>query len=164
MIKSRKIEPAPSKAGRRLNLQTSVPVLVVFLGNRLNATGSATYRAHFGLGITEFRILVMLAIEPDILAAQICEVMGIDNGAASRSLRSLEQRGLVEQRPDDQNKAYRRWRLTEAGAALHDEAVEIALERERVLLADFSLQERTLLIDMLNRLIGRTPDLARVGS
>jgi DNA-binding MarR family transcriptional regulator len=152
----------PRGSPRRLDLETSIPVLLVFLGNRLNATGSATYRAHFGLGITEFRLLAMLAVEPNILAARICEVMGIDNGAASRALRALERRGLVEQQPDMQNRAYRRWRLTEAGIALHDEAVEIAAERERVLLSDFSAEEGAMLVGMLKRMLARTQDLARV--
>jgi DNA-binding MarR family transcriptional regulator len=148
----------------RLDLDSSASVLLAFLGNRLNATGSAAYRKHFGLGITEFRLLAMLAVEPDIVAARVCEVMGIDNGAASRALRDLERRGLVEHRPDEQNRAYRRWSLTGAGGTLHDQAVRIAIERERLLLLDLSAEERGQLIDMLRRLLGRTADLARLVS
>jgi DNA-binding MarR family transcriptional regulator len=152
-----KAQPAP-----RLNLDRSLPVLLTFLANRLNATGSATYRALFGVGITEVRLLIMLAVEPDIHAARICEVMGIDGGAASRTLRDLERRGLVSHRRDDHNRAYRRWSLTAAGETLHDEAVLISKQREDILTATMTPAEQDLLIGLLKRMLGETDTLATV--
>ena len=143
-----------------LDLDRSLAVLLTFAANRLNSTGSAAYRAKLGLGITEVRLLIMLAVEPDIVAARICEVMGIDTGAASRTLREMEGRGLVRQRRDPHNRAYRRWTLTPAGDALHDQAVTIALERDRILTAAMTTEERDLMIDLLKRILARTPDLA----
>lgn len=148
-------QPAP-----RLNLDRSLPVLLTFVANRLNATGSATYRALFGVGITEVRLLIMLAVEPDIHAARICEVMGIDGGAASRTLRDLERRGLVRHRRDDQNRAYRRWSLTPAGERLHDQAVLVSKQREDILIATMTQAEQDLLIDLLKRMLAKTGALA----
>jgi DNA-binding MarR family transcriptional regulator len=148
------------KSAPRLNLDRSIPVLLTFVANRLNATGSATYRALFGVGITEVRLLIMLAVEPDIHAARICEVMGIDGGAASRTLRELQRRGLVLERRDDHNRAYRRWSLTSAGEALHDEAVLISKQREDMLTATMTQAEHDLLIDLLKRMLGETDTLS----
>jgi DNA-binding MarR family transcriptional regulator len=143
----------------RLDLDRSIPVLLTFASNRLNSTGSAAYRALFGIGIPEVRLLIMLAVEPDINAARICEVMGIDSGAASRTLRDLEAHGLVRQRPDDQNRAYRRWSLTPAGEALHDQTVLISQERDRILAATMTAEEHDLLISLLKRILLEIPKL-----
>jgi DNA-binding MarR family transcriptional regulator len=147
-----------------LDLDRSVPVLLNFLANRVTASGSAVYRARFGLGITEYRLLAMLAASPDITGRRIHEVMGLDTGAISKSLRALEARGLVRPRADDQNPAYRRWTLTQAGAALQDEATRIAIERDRLLLADISDEERAVLIDLLRRMLGNVPHLVALAT
>jgi len=147
------------KASRKLDLQRSVVVLLNFLSNRLTASGSAIYRAKFGLSIMEFRLLVMLASEPDIPPARICEVMGLDMGAVSRGLRALQERKLVLNRSDARHPSYRLWSLTVAGARLQDEAVLVALERDSILLEDIAEQERDLLISILRRMLARVDGL-----
>lgn len=146
----------------RVDLDRSIPVLLTFAANRLNSTGSAAYRALLGIGITEVRLLIMLAVEPEIGAARIREVMGIDSGAASRTLRDLEARGLVRHRPDEHNRAYRRWSLTPSGEALHDRAVAISHERDRILTAAMTSAEHDLLIDLLRRILSATPNLEAI--
>lgn len=146
-----------------IDLNRSVPVLLAWLGNKLTASGSAHYRKHFGLSITEFRIIAMLAEEPDITGRRFCEVIGIDPGAASRALNALKDRQLVSNRPDPANPAYRRWSLTPAGIALFDRALPIARERSRILLQDISDQEHALLLDLLHRMLGRTDALFAFG-
>jgi len=147
------------KASRKLDLQRSVVVLLNFLSNRLTASGSAIYRAKFGLSIMEFRLLVMLASEPDIAPSRICEVMGLDMGAVSRGLRALQERKLVLNRSDARHPSYRLWSLTIAGARLQDEAVLVALERDSILLEDIAEQERDLLISILRRMLARVDGL-----
>lgn len=147
---------------RTLDLDRSVVVLINFLSNRMTSSGSALYRSRFGLAIGEFRLLVMLAAEPDISPARICEVMGLDNGAVSRSLRALEGRSLVTSRPDPRNPAYRKWSLTPQGAALQDDAVQLAIARDAILMADIAEDERELLLSMLRRMLARVDDLRGV--
>lgn len=140
-------------AGRTLDLQNSVGVLLNFLSNRLTATGSATYRNRFGIGILEFRLLVMLAAEPDISPSRICEVMGLDGGAVSRALRGMEARGLVASRADQRNAAYKLWSLTREGSRLQNEAVLVSMERDAILLENFTAEERDALTAMLRRML-----------
>lgn len=153
-------KPAPHPAQLRMDLDRSVSVLINFVATKLTASGSAAYRARFGLNITEFRVLAMLAVEPDILGRRFTEVMGLDPGAASRTLRALEARCLVVSRTDDRHPAYRRWSLTVAGAALQDEAVPVAFERARILLQDFSADEEAQLVVFLRRMLRRMPDIS----
>ena len=152
--------PEAHPAQLAMDLDQSVSVLINFIATKLTASGSAAYRARFDLNITEFRVLAMLAVEPDILGRRFTEVMGLDPGATSRTLKALEARGLVTGRADDRHPAYRRWSLTAAGAALQDRAVPVALERARVLLQDFSAEEEAQLVDFLRRMLRRMPDVS----
>lgn len=146
----------------RLDLDQSPLVLLTVLGNRLTATGSATYRRKFGLGIVEFRLLAALAAEPGISGRRIGEMAGMDNGAVSRSLRSLQSAGLVCRESAKNNRAYHQWRLTEAGQEAHDRAVTAAVERDRILLVDLTPAERNMLVDMIRRMLARVPDLSEL--
>jgi DNA-binding MarR family transcriptional regulator len=138
--------------GPVLDLGSYVPALLTFLANKLSRSGSALYRRHFGVGIIEWRILAMLAVEPAIPASRICQVIGLDKGPVSRSLALMERRGLVAVRADRTDTRRRLAALTEAGKALHDRILAVALERERRLLSCLSSEQRADLVDLLNRL------------
>jgi len=141
-----------SSKGPTLNLRRNVPALLVFLANKLTAGASGLYREHFGVGTTEWRIMAVLAIEPDIAAKRICDVIGFDKAAVSRTLKVLEDRGLISLRPLPQNSRSVTLTLTSKGRKLHDRIIVIALERERRLLSCLAADETERLIDMLNRM------------
>jgi DNA-binding MarR family transcriptional regulator len=141
-----------SSGGPTLDLQRNVPALLVFLANKLTASASGLYRAHFGVGTTEWRVMALLAIEPDIAAKRICEVIGFDKAAVSRTIQLLRERGLIAVRPLPQNSRSATLALTTKGRKLHDRIMLVALERERRLLSCLAADEARDLIDMLNRM------------
>ena len=143
--------PAPG-GGSVLDLTAYVPALLTFVANKLSRSGSALYRRHFGVGIVEWRILAMLAVEPSIPAARVCQVIGLDKGPVSRSLAFMERRGLVAIRADEADTRRRLATLTPAGRALHDRIIVVALERERRLLSCFTAEQRAALVELLNLL------------
>lgn len=151
--------PAP-KPGRvavhepALDLERYVPALLNFVSNKMSRSGSALYRREFGVGITEWRIMSLLAIESSIPAARICAVIGFDKGPVSRSLAILEGKGLVAGSADPANARRRPVQLTRAGRTLHDRIIVVALERERRLLSCLTEAQRATLIDVLNLLHG----------
>jgi DNA-binding MarR family transcriptional regulator len=104
------------------------------VNNALSSGASSLYLRRFGVGVGEWRVLSMLAVEPGIRAARICAVVALDKGAVSRSLKRLVALGCVAGAVDGGDPRARRWRLTEAGRALHDRILEVALERERRLI------------------------------
>jgi DNA-binding MarR family transcriptional regulator len=140
--------------GPVFDLERYVPALIVFIANKLTSGSSRLYRENFGIGTTEWRIMVMLVVEPDITAQRICEIIGFDKAAVSRSLKLLEQRGLTVTRLIGANRRGSRMSLSEAGHALHARIAKIALERERRLLSQLSAAEVDALVDMLNRMHG----------
>jgi DNA-binding MarR family transcriptional regulator len=140
-----------------LDLNNYVPAFLTFLANKLSSGASAVYRRRFGIGITDWRIVALLAVEPWIPAGRICEVIGLDKAAVSRSVRDMAARGLVETQVQEGDQRRQFIALTHNGVALHDAIVDIALEREKLLLADFSAEERQLLVSLLTRMHSRIP-------
>ena len=139
-----------SGAGPVLDLARYVPGLLTFLANKLSRGASALYQREFGVNVTEWRIMSQLAIEPGIPASRICQVIGFDKGPVSRSLATMERKGIVT---IDVNQADARRRviaLTADGRALHDRVIAVALERERRLLACLPAEDRERLIASLN--------------
>ena len=118
-----------------INVQNYVPYFFAAINNALSQGASKRYLDAFGIGIVEWRIMSMLAIEPLISATRICEVVALDKSSTSRGLKSLDGKALLD--TDDSGGDTRRkiWRLNTAGEALHDKIITVALERERRLLA-----------------------------
>ncbi|MBD8493076.1 MarR family winged helix-turn-helix transcriptional regulator [Pseudomonas syringae] len=136
----------------QLDLARYVPGLLTFLTNKLGTGASQCYRKHFGIGLVEWRMLSMLAVESDITANRICQVVGLDKSAASRSLQTLEAAGHIRSQVDPRDARRYTISLTDSGQALHDRVIKVALERERRLLSDLSPQEVDTLIELLGRL------------
>src|SRR5438309_806090 len=78
-----------------LDLERYVPALITFIANKLSRSATVLYQKRFGVNVTEWRILALLAIEPGIPASRICHVIGFDKGPVSRTLGMMQQRGLV---------------------------------------------------------------------
>ncbi|TFV77044.1 MarR family transcriptional regulator [Bradyrhizobium frederickii] len=145
-------KPAPVEAGPTLDLNRYVPAFVTFIANKLSNSATAFYQREFGVNVTEWRIMSLLAIEPGIPASRICHVIGFDKGPVSRTLGGLEKRGLISIRTDPNDGRTHSIALTAKGRATHDKVIVAALERERRLLSCLSKDEREVLIDLLRRL------------
>lgn len=142
------------RAEQVLDLDRYVPALITFIANKLSRSATVVYQRRFGVNVTEWRILSLLAIEPEISAARICHVIGFDKGPVSRTLAGMEGRGLVSIRADRQDGRTHAISLTAKGIIAHDQVIAVALERERRLLACLSKPERETLIALLLQVHG----------
>ncbi|MBB6251577.1 MarR family winged helix-turn-helix transcriptional regulator [Nitrospirillum iridis] len=141
--------------GPQLDMDRYVPAFLNTIANKLSSGASRLYFKHFGIGVVEWRIMVHLVAEPWCTAARICQIIGMDKAAVSRSYALMEDRGLIQLRPAEPRG--REAALTVAGRDLHDRILVMALERERRLLADLSPREVDTLISLLGRLLARIP-------
>jgi len=151
------LAPGP---GTKLDLARLVPALLTFIANRMTNSGSATYRRRFGIGIMEFRIMVMLDLESGASGTRIAEVIGLDKGAVSRTLRALEHRGLVEISTGHGN--VNASHMTPRGRALYDKARLICIERENRLLKSFTAAEQETLRVLLRKMLANTSHVAEL--
>ncbi len=138
-----------------LDLDNYVPAYLTYLAGKISNSASATYRPKFGVGITDWRIMALLATEPWITAGRVCDVIGLDKAAVSRSVREMKKIGIVEADEDQYRQLIA---LTRKGLALHDRIVKLSLEREQQLLKNFSAAERKLLINFLSRMHAQVVD------
>lgn len=131
-----------------------VPSWLSHLNNRLSSGASQIYLRRFGVGINEWRVLSMLALESRITAARVGQALGLHKAIVSRSVHDLESKKLLHFAFES---GQRLLELTERGLALHDEMVVVALARERMLLAGFSERERETLLGYLRRMHANLP-------
>lgn len=117
-----------------IDLGTYIPSFFSSINNALSRGASLRYRTDFGLGIVDWRVMSMLAIEPRIPAVRICEVTMTDKGQVSRALVSLSEAQLVDSEVVSADARKKKWWLTAAGYDLHDRILKIALEREAQLI------------------------------
>lgn len=119
-----------------VDIENYTPYFLSSVNNALSRGASQTYLDRFGIGIVDWRVISMLAIEPWIPAARICAVVQLDKGATSRSLVKLVDSGYLDHEASEQDVRRKTYALNERGYALHDEILAIALERERALIRD----------------------------
>jgi DNA-binding MarR family transcriptional regulator len=148
----RPAEFAAAEDGPLLDLDRYVPAFITFIANKLSNSGTVFYQRNFGVNITEWRIMSLLAIEPGIPASRICNVIGFDKAPVSRNLAMLQKRGLVVIRTAPDDGRTHAISLTARGRVVHDKVFAAAIERERRLLSCLKKDEREVLIDMLRRL------------
>jgi len=155
---------ATGETGLLLDLDRYVPAFITFIANKLSNSATVFYQKNFGVNVTEWRIMSLLAIEPGIPASRICHVIGFDKGPVSRTLSLLQKRGLVAIRTAPDDGRTHSISLTAKGRATHDKVIVAALERERRLLSCLRKDERELLIDLLRRVHGNLDAVKGVGA
>ncbi|SMP78909.1 MarR family winged helix-turn-helix transcriptional regulator [Noviherbaspirillum suwonense] len=143
-----------------LDLNRYVPALLVWVSNKLSSSASQRYRQKFDLGVTDWRVLAYIELYPWSTGSEVCQLIGLDKGAVSRSLTCLDGMGLVEARPFGLRKI--QYATTEAGKAMYSTVLETALAREEALLSGFSDAERDLMIKFLHRLLSNLPAVEAV--
>jgi DNA-binding MarR family transcriptional regulator len=133
-----------------------LPFGLTALANKIARSASRIYLDRFGIGINEWRILANLRAYPGTTANAICQRSALDKAAVSRSLKLLEDSGMVEASEGGDGRG-RGLRLTQKGDGLHDQLMDVALEREAKLLSGFSDAERRLLLSLVERLHANLP-------
>src|SRR3989442_7333909 len=94
------VEVPDADDGPTLDLNRYVPAFITFIANKLSNSATALYQRQFGVNVTEWRIMSLLAIRTRLPASRICHVLGFDKGPVSRTLPGLEKRRLVSIRTE----------------------------------------------------------------
>ncbi len=139
----------------RLDLEQYTQGLLVWVSNKLSASASALYRRLFDLGVTDWRVLAYIEIYPWSTGAQVCELIGLDKAAVSRSFGMLAERGLLHSRPNGLRKV--EYATTADGQRVYQQVLRVALERERALLQGFTAAEKAALVGYMHRLLDNLP-------
>lgn len=133
------------------DLDRYVPFYLNTIANRWTASASQLFLEKFGIGIVEWRVLVALDTLGQASALDAVRLAGIDAGAASRAMRSLSEAGLIATVPGRFVGRTKPYALTQQGEAIYHDVLEVAIERETVLLKDLSKAERATFLTLLRR-------------
>jgi DNA-binding MarR family transcriptional regulator len=131
--------------------EASQAFLICSLANHINVLAERSVRQMLGLSLMEWRVLVVLAVEPAAPPGRIVAIAAVNKAAVSRAVNSLERRGLLERKARAPNSRRRLLYLTAAGMDLHNKGTGSRLAFEDMLLRGMSAAERTQFHSMLKQ-------------
>lgn len=135
----------------RLDLEHFLPYRLSVLSNRVSQTITGMYGQRFGLAITEWRVMAVLALYPGLSAVEVTERTAMDKVAVSRAVARLLERGFIMRETHGNDRRRSVLALSPQGFEVYDAVAPMVLECERRLLAPLNNEER----EMLERLIGK---------
>lgn len=146
-----------------MQLQQFLPYRLAVLADAVSRSMAAVYHQRFELSRDEWRLLAALAEGGRIQAAEAAQVTTLDKMQASRALRSLQARGLVDRRTDENDRRHVIVQLLPAGRALLRQLAPMVLAREAYLLEALDADERAVLDRALGKLLQRARALQQQG-
>ncbi|HEV2622890.1 MAG TPA: MarR family winged helix-turn-helix transcriptional regulator [Frateuria sp.] len=148
---------APSKQASPehapLELEHFLPYQLSIVSNTVSQAIADDYQRRFDLGVTEWRVMAVLARFDGLSARQVAERTAMDKVAVSRALARLVEAGRVSRGTHDGDKRRSVLSLSEAGWAIHDQVAPMARQRERELLAKLDGEEQAWLERILDKLM-----------
>lgn len=151
----------PSLKSARVPLQLDgfLPYRLSVLSNTVSTAIAGAYHDRFGLSIPEWRVLCVLAMTPELSAAEVAQRTAMDKVAVSRATASLLKTRRIERRMAKSDRRRSVLRLSKAGEAVYEQVAPFALAYERDLLQPLNEQERDALDRILRILLGRAIEM-----
>ncbi|QDC08146.1 winged helix-turn-helix transcriptional regulator [Oceanicola sp. D3] len=136
-----------------LDIDHYAPFLLNAVSSAWGRKTSAIYRRDFGLGLTDWRVLSMLNIEPGITASRICDVIRMDKAAVSRSLKTLlEMEHLRYEQPSGDPRK-RVWWLSDLGLKVHAQILDVALGCENELVGGIDPNDLDVFLRVMRQML-----------
>ena len=131
------IETPPEFGSRTVLDLVNNPVShTILMGNTLQTLFSQFFQRQYDIGAVEWRMLVVLAREPEITMSRVTEIIDMDKAAVSRALAKLDDKRLVTTSVVGTNARSKLWRLSPAGIALHDVILSATVKYIKQVLKD----------------------------
>jgi DNA-binding MarR family transcriptional regulator len=148
-------DQAPAGAAVSLRLPSYLPYRLSVASNKASSLIARAYQAKFGLTIWEWRVIAVLGEGRPLTAQALCEATAMDKVTVSRAIRALDERGLVQRKPNPGDRRASDVTLTSQGGEVYAEVAPLALRYEQALLEGFCDDERDQLMALLSKLEAR---------
>jgi len=148
-----------SKPGE-LVLDRFLPYRLSVLSNRISQAIAREYGRRFDLGVTEWRVIAVLARSKGLSPGEIAQCTAMDKVAVSRAITALTAAGRIAREAHDGDGRRAVIALTSKGRAVYRQVAPLALSYERRLLAALGVDERRQLDRILERLAQVQHDVA----
>lgn len=140
-------------------IEEYVPALITWLYHKTAVNASRLYRQRFGVNLAEWRIIAYLGIHGKGTNAEICDYIGLDKAAVSRSILSLKSRAYIATKP--RNGRDIEVCLTPQGLRLGHRILAAALDIEETLMHGISAKDRRALIRTMAAMLRNLPRVQR---
>lgn len=135
-----------------LDLEQFLPYRLSVLTNRISRGLAALYSERFDISVTEWRVIAVLGRYPGLSANNVAERTAMDKVAVSRAVARLLERDLLLREMHDSDRRRSVLELSEAGYAVYDVVVPLALDYQRSVLAPLDETERAQFAQLMAKL------------
>ncbi|MEJ0038496.1 MAG: MarR family winged helix-turn-helix transcriptional regulator [Gammaproteobacteria bacterium] len=142
-----------------LELDRFLPYRLSVLSNIVSTAISGAYEKRFGLTIPEWRVMAVLAMTPDLSAAEVAQRTAMDKVAVSRAVASLLKERRIVRKTARADRRRSLLRLSSAGRRVYAQVVPVALDYERDLLAPLTQKDREAVDRAVRILLGRAAEI-----
>ena len=125
---------------------------ILRLHHALNAQAVAILTEVSGISLGQWRILAMVGSGGALTARDVARRTGFDPAFISRTVRSLEETGLLRTARSDVDRRVMTLELTARGAELHDRTLPFMQARQEALLAALAPEERDAIFRVIDKL------------
>ena len=130
----------------------SVGYLLKMSHSLMHDTMNSMFSGH-DLSFMQWMVLMKIRESGSPTATDLCRAMRHDNGALTRLLDQLEERGFVQRERSEEDRRIVRLQLTASGRRKVTELMPLTVECINTILADFSKAEFAELTRLLDKLI-----------
>lgn len=135
-----------------LRLQNFLPYRLSFTSNAVSEMIASQYQETFGLTVSEWRVIAVIAEAGSTSQLEICQITRMDKVTVSRAAMALADRKLLDRQTNPADKRSHLLTLTKAGAKLYASIVPRATEMEQSIFSCLSSKERMTLMHFLSRI------------
>ncbi|SDE51166.1 MarR family winged helix-turn-helix transcriptional regulator [Ruegeria marina] len=121
--------------------------------------GGHYFKSEFDLSLSEWRILGVTAAKRGIQFSELRDLLLLDKGQLSRTIKSLCKRGLINTRKSDSDARQIELQITAAGQVLHDKVLAFTIERNAAMGAVLTDAEWATFDHLLSKLIDHNQSL-----
>lgn len=142
-----------SDSGGELTVDVFVTTLLSQVSNALRRTITVPYTSHFGLTVSEWRLLALIAHARRLAFSELVLMSTSDKALVSRTLKLLQGRKLISLHGEGNTPRKKIFcEITEEGRALHAQVMPLAQAGQAQALLVLAEEERDVFFRALHRL------------
>jgi len=151
-------KPAPVQ-GSDAEVNRYLAAYIMGVANRLANGASNHYRTRFNMGMSEWRAMMAIGTSSHRIVREVAEMADLDYAAASKSLKLLQQRGLVAIEQTQRRGRAAIASLTPEGLVVYRQLRSAARRRQQRLVQGFTPEEIDTLWSLLRRVERAVPQM-----
>lgn len=134
-------------------------VLLSYAATHYIQSTSAIFRKEFGVGSTDWRLLVVLFRNPSSSSKDVEGFVRLNKAAISRALSGLMDRGFVIYTSASDDERIKLWSLTSSGIELHNKMLQVSVQIYKHVLYGINEEDLEFIRVNLSRIAERVASL-----